>query len=781
MKLPAPRAAGWLAMAVVMLLAGGCSTLEGDACADKEAMSEAQRAARRCDGGWFSAEKHRGAVYRGDDFPRLWTGEAERKEPVIDVERINQAGTTRSRPPITGFVGTLQVEIPGDPRAEEADLAQLRNATQGKIAPDELVSVKFENVTLDYFLKQTLGGALQVSYLAPDDLTPRLTVRLDRPVPKSQLLQVVRDILARNGLEMRFANGLYHIGRPDALAAMDSTAAAGRAGEFQTRLIRIRKGTARDVVEFVRQIVPGYVQMTATTGGNSVLLRAPPSEIDRLAELVGSMANGEIGEERVAIIPLQQTSPQRVVAQLNEFYQKRLAQAGLESVSFVPLDNQQAILVGTRDRRTLEGVRNLVAMIDRNAEDEHSLRVVPLVNLQAEEVVRQLTAIFGNAGGAAASPAAPNANAARAQRQGQGQGQGNGAAPARPMLPRVPQGGDAGTDESGQTMMAPGFSMSGPAGGREGGDRPGGAASPAQVAPPAQAPAQAAGIRFVADTRNNSVMVYSTASMFRRIREVVQGLDVPQAQVVIEVTILDVNINDNLSHGVQWYLSAQGLTVRSGTGARLPEENVGGGRLRASISAGTVQADLVLKALQDVTTVKVISSPYLTVLDGKTARLVIGDQIPYSTRSQQSSNNGTLTVTEETEVKDTGVILEVTPRINANDAVVLNISQSVSTPQPSAAQGNTRPVISTREMKSDVIVQSGRTILLGGLIEDKVDRTVSGVPVAQNLPLVGGMFKQTTDQVRRVELIAMITPRVIRNSSQIESITRLLRGQMHPR
>ena len=181
----------------------------------------------------------------------------------------------------------------------------------------------------------------------------------------------------------------------------------------------------------------------------------------------------------------------------------------------------------------------------------------------------------------------------------------------------------------------------------------------------------------------------------------------------------------------------QGDTDRSGTG----------GVAVLNRTFGNFDTKVVLDALQSVTKVKVISSPYLTVMDGKSARLVIGDQIPFAIASQTQTDPGNNTdpviLTQEIETKDTGVILEITPNIRANNSVLLNINQEVSKAQPSAIEGNLTPVISKRNITSEVVVQSGRTaILLGGLIEDRIDDIETGVPILRKVPVFGNLFKQ---------------------------------------
>jgi general secretion pathway protein D len=294
----------------------------------------------------------------------------------------------------------------------------------------------------------------------------------------------------------------------------------------------------------------------------------------------------------------------------------------------------------------------------------------------------------------------------------------------------------------------------------------------------------------VADTRTNTIMVYSTYAIFKRLHDVLLALDVPQAQLLIEAMIVEVQLNDQLDHGVQMFLQGPELAARS-TGDPIPQvvgglpvtnpTGAGGAFVAANARFGAYRADLIVQALQSITKVKVISSPYLTVLDGKTARLVVGDQIPYTVRSQTSQNTGNVTVTQEVEIKDTGIILDVTPKIYSDNSVELKINQQVSTPAASALAGNTTPVISQRNVDSNVLIQSGRTVVLGGMIQDRHEVNESGVPVLRTAPVVGDLFKTKSDRVQRVELLIMITPRVVRHTSQIEDITRLLRSQLHTR
>ena len=245
--------------------------------------------------------------------------------------------------------------------------------------------------------------------------------------------------------------------------------------------------------------------------------------------------------------------------------------------------------------------------------------------------------------------------------------------------------------------------------------------------------------------------------------------------MIIEATVLEIKLNDRLETGVQFFLQSKGIVVGSGipSGSQSPDI---GGVLGVSTSIGSVTVDAVVKALRGVTAVKVVSSPYLTVIDGETARLMVGDQIPFVSTSQTSNNSGSVTVTQNVDILDTGVVLEITPRIHANNSVDLNIVQSVSSPAAQLGSEGLTPTIATRDIASRILAQSGRTLLLGGLIQDRVEKGEKGVPGVSRVPVVGKLFKQNTASAQRTELLVLITPRVVRSSSEIEGITRLLQG-----
>lgn len=782
------------AAVAAFLLAGACSSgplskvtesADKDACAFKKPDEVTQQA------GVLDEETLRQVAYCGSAQPRLWTGEDERKGNVIDADRINNAGRTKTRNR-TGYVASFEqgeyegggeglAGGPGGAGSAQALAQEIRSAGAKDFEPDERVTINFENQSLEFFIRQMLGGVLGVNYVANEALAGTVTFRTEKPVPKMQVIPIVRDILARNGQVMKLVNGVYHIGGLETIQAVERASLIGKSGELVTRVIDLKNRVSPNLGEVLEQIVPAGASASITPSGDKIVIKAAPEDIAQVESLVQALSTSRIGRDLVAIMPLAESSPSTVVKQVNEFLSAQAAAGSPILASVIPLENQLSVLIGAKGERTMNSMRSLIYRLDKDHGEGSELRIIPIKFLSAEEVANQLSGVFGESGGnAQRAPATTgnigtddgfrsNSGSTRRDRNRSSGTRNDGI-----RAPTLIANGDNGNSSDGGSD-ANGNGRAEAATGRSSGSR------------------RAAGVAInnesvsiIADVRNNALLVHAPFKIFKRIREVVETLDVPLSQVVIEATIVEVTINDRLQYGVQTFLQGNGFAVRSSAGVATTDPGTSGlvanttrSHFLGSIPGlGGVSVQMVLTALQEVTDVKVISSPYLTVLDGKSARLVIGDEIPFATRSQESNNQGTVTVTNEVETRDTGIIMTVSPKIRPDNSLILNIEQEVSSAAASAAAGDLTPIISTREISSDVSVQSGRTIVLGGLIQERSDLTESGVPVLKEVPLIGELFKQTQNNSQRIELLVLITPRVIRRSSQIEKITDLLRKQL---
>ena len=186
----------------------------------------------------------------------------------------------------------------------------------------------------------------------------------------------------------------------------------------------------------------------------------------------------------------------------------------------------------------------------------------------------------------------------------------------------------------------------------------------------------------------------------------------------------------------------------------------------------------MLSALAEVTDVKVVPSPQLMVLDIQVARLHVGDQVPVATQSAVSVTDPDSPIVNSVQLVDTGVILEVTSRVNASSLVTLDVIQDVSDAVTTTTSDIDSPTIEHRAIQTNVAVQSGQTVTLGGLIRDRLEDTDGGVPLFKDIPVLGSAFKTKDRASRRTELLVLITPNVLRDSHEARLITDELRQRL---
>jgi general secretion pathway protein D len=289
-------------------------------------------------------------------------------------------------------------------------------------------------------------------------------------------------------------------------------------------------------------------------------------------------------------------------------------------------------------------------------------------------------------------------------------------------------------------------------------------------------------VRIISDKANNALIIVSTPSEYEIILPVIKQLDIMPLQVLIDATIVSVDLNDDLKYGISWYLhqhknsiagNTTGLNLGSTAGAVASAFATGG--LTALYNSGAVNA--ILSAQADKGNLNVISSPSLMVLNNQEATIEVGDQIPIQTSalsgagiSASSASTGLIT-NSQIQYKDTGVKLEVTPRVNANGMVIMEIKQSVSDPKETTFGVTGTATIAKKEINSSVAVLDGETIVLGGLIKESNTYSKSGIPFAQDTPWLGSLFSNTTDKRDKTELVVLITPRVVKNRQSAEQIS----------
>lgn len=278
-----------------------------------------------------------------------------------------------------------------------------------------------------------------------------------------------------------------------------------------------------------------------------------------------------------------------------------------------------------------------------------------------------------------------------------------------------------------------------------------------------------------ADDSRNALVVRGNSEDHAQIDAILRSLDSPARQVLLEATIAEVTLNDELQIGTRWFFESGNWDMKF---SDLASGAVAGSNPGFTAVFGVGGADVALSALSGVTDVKVISAPTLMVLDNKEGILQIGDQVPIASQTSISTNAGDAPVITQIDYRDTGIILRVKPRIGDGGRVILEISQEVSDVAANTASGIDSPTIRQRKVQTSVALGNGQTLALGGLVQEGDTATRSGVPGASKIPVVGNLFSRKSSRKNRTELLILIRPRVATNEQEALAATQYWRAKL---
>lgn len=280
------------------------------------------------------------------------------------------------------------------------------------------------------------------------------------------------------------------------------------------------------------------------------------------------------------------------------------------------------------------------------------------------------------------------------------------------------------------------------------------------------ATAASSGLRITADEAQNALIIHATPARYQEVLTLLEQLDRLPGQVALQVVVAEVSLTDNVNTGINWLYDS---SENAGRGATV-SLNSGTGIL--SFSGFRGDWSVALSMLASKTDVRVLSRPYLVVRDGESASINSGEQVPIITEFRDNDN--TTTTRTSVQYRSTGISLAVTPIINADGLVSLQISQETSNSVPNETSNISSPVIRTRSLTTSVLAANGQTVILGGLINDDLSKTDNRVPILGDIPVVGRLFRTKGDNISRTELMVMITPRIIRETSELDEFGRKL-------
>lgn len=633
--------------------------------------------------------------------------------------------------------------------------------------------LKFEDAPLADVVSLVLREIAKVDYVIHPPINGTVTLATQGEVSADQAVLLLEAALQANGLQMaRDSRGVYHIGRPEAIKSIVPGIRQAGHGPlppgFGAVIIPLKYIGAGEMASILRPLSSPESLVRVDTLRNLLVMVGTRNQAEGWLDIVSTFDVDLLKGMSVGVFPLKHVSTREVEMALRVLNggSAALAQspqasapaapgaaaAGLAASSplygalrVIPIERINSIMVVTPRAAYLDEARRWIDKLDQpggNSPDAQ-LFVYPVQNGNAKHLANVLNGLFGGTGTPATSAPAST-----------------GAAPGLAT----------------STTLSAGFAST--------------AATTASSGTPSGVSAiQGSGItaltlntglRVIADEINNAVLVYGTRSEFEKIEITLKRLDVPPTQVLIEASIIEVSLTDDLKYGLQWIFTdtARGSSGLLGTGVLSTAAGAALGVTPAGFSytlrnsVGDVRA--VLNALADKSLVKVISSPSLMVLDNHTASIAVGNQQPIKVGETVTTGGN---VTSNIQYKDTGVSLSVTPSVNAGNMVTMQLNQAVTdVGQVDVATGQ-RSFLQ-RQFSSKVAVRSGEALVLGGLIRDNTTNGKSGLPGLQDIPLFGNLFGATSKSTNRTELLVIITPRVVRTEQDMREVGQQLRDSM---
>ena len=618
----------------------------------------------------------------------------------------------------------------------------------GVVSEDGEIVLNFEAESLQSVVHTILGEVLQETFVIAPGVDGKVTFSTSRPVSRDQLMPILELLLRWNGATLVYSQGRYHVLPVSNAIRGHLVPQLGGSSDvygYEVRVVPLKYISASEMAKILEPYVRDNAIVKVDIMRSMIFLAGTKEELHNYLQTVEIFDIDWLAGMSVGVFPLNTADVSSITSELMDIFGSEADSPLAGMFRFVPLERLGSILVITPQEHYLEKARVWIERLDRGAAGAGTqLFVYRVKNLEAAVLANYLTQLFGGV----SSTGAPR----RARARGT----------LAPGLQEVTTGSvrDFNQNRLGSQPGTPG----------------GGSVLDTEQGE----------IRITSVLETNSLLIQATQYQYNSIRAAMLRIDEEPLQVLIESQVIDVVLNDTLQFGVNWFLTNRTDLFPPGGaeiyGETFHDTTIGGAFLStvSRVSGGGksfVQA--VILALDQVSDVRTLASPSLLVRNNAQATITVGTQIPIQSSSIRT---GTDNVVSSAQYVSTGVTLNVTPRINPGGLVYMDITQDVSfageRDEDISTSGN--PPINTKTVSTQVAVQSGQTVFLGGLIQESSSVSQSGLPLLSRIPFFGRLFGSKIRANERIETLVMITPTVISSSSDLRLISDDMRkGFMH--
>ncbi|WP_326509267.1 type II secretion system secretin GspD [Noviherbaspirillum album] len=596
---------------------------------------------------------------------------------------------------------------------------------------------------------KAIGHYTRTTFIIDPRVRGTINLVSEKPVSKQQALQMLASSLRLQGFAMVRSGDVTKV-VPEADAKLQAgpiqTTGDVRGDQIATQIFRLNYESAANLVQVLRPLISPNNTINVNPGNNSIVITDYADNLKRLSRIIAALDSPAVGD--LDVVPVRNAVATDVAMMVNRLLEQTGPAAGGDAgrVSVLADTRTNSLIVRAPSVARANLAKSLIAKLDQQTSQPGNVHVVYLRNADAVRLAQTLRAVVASD---------PNSQASLGTQQ-------------QPQQPQQPQQVSPGSQaQLGQGALNQNTQSASPL------------------------PTGGAGGFIQADPATNALIITASEAVYRNLRTVIDQLDARRAQIYVETLIVEVSADRAAELGIQWAGLSGDATSSYRVGGATGFTTQGGGNnlISQAISqvaegtplppgnglnlgifrqvGGSLTLGVLARALESEGNANILSMPNLITLDNEEARIIVGQNVPFVTgqfTTAASGGSAGVNPFQTIERKDVGLSLRVRPQVSEGGTVKMAIYQETSNIQPTS---NASDIITNkRSIETNVLVDDGQIIVLGGLIEDRVTDGVEQVPGLGDLPVVGNLFKYRNRSGRKTNLMVFLKPTVLRTNEQ---------------
>lgn len=646
--------------------------------------------------------------------------------------------------------------------------------------PNPGVTLKFDNADIYEVIQVVLGEVLKLDYVIDPTVQGRVTLKSTGAISMADIYSTLETALAASNISIVRQGKIYKVLR-DTNAVRDSGIGQGVGPASSVmQIIPLQFVQANQLANTLRGFVGAQAAITNDPSNRYLIVVDRAANVEKIVEMVKTLDSDYVSQVQIKLFPLAHSEAADVAKELDAIFKTSgiFNKAGTDAnkTYFLPVARMNAVMVAAANPALLQTAEQWIKTLD--AEPRNGLgsfvHVYPVANGNAANLASLVTQIFGGS-----APTQNNANSGASglpSASGTAFGSTGGATGSSTGLAGAAAGGNNNQNNSSSARTI------------ERGNTP-------SQGTTGTAPGLGGSVQVIADTETNTLIVRASPQDYQQVRKVLERLDTSPRQVMVQVMVAEVTLTDALQYGVEWWIKSAlstggkswpaflgmdgGIKTTGVTTAAVgatPSVTGTSTGLNYAVFGSAGQVIGLLNVLGRDTNVNVLSTPHVLASDGKVARIEVGNEVPIITQTVATPtssllSSGQFSTSNSVQYRPTGILLEVKPSITSAGRLTLSISQEVSSVgEPVDAGGTKYPSFQKRKVTTDATIEDGKTIMLAGLIENRTENGIVGIPVLKDIPILGGLFGTTNKTKNKTELLITITPYIVNNREEADRL-----------